>query len=767
VTALVIGVALALAQFSQPNTGELRVAVKDASGLPVAGIVEVVSDATQFREILNASTDGVAVVRRIPFGTYRVAVTRDGFAPFGGIVDVRSVLPTDCRVTLNLAPVQTQVTVSADDTLLDVHEITATHRIGADALQHRATALPGRALPELVNTEPGWLLEANGILHPRGSEYQTQYVIDGLPLTDNRSPAFAPEIDADDVHGMNVLTGGYPAEYGRKLGGVIEVVTSGEARRGLHGSIAGSFGRFSTKGGDAIGEYAGEKGTISFAAGVADTDRYLDAPVEENFTNHGTTSHLSAHVERDLSAVDRLGVIVRHGRASFQVPNELEQEEAGQRQDRDSRETMAQFSYQHISAAPMLADLRGMVRGLSAGLWSNAASTPIAAEQDRGFREVYLKAAVSGHSGVHEWKAGGDASIGRVRERFAYRITDEDRFDDHTPAAFSFADRRPDREYALFAQDQIRRGRWTINVGLRWDGYHLVVDDHALSPRVGAAWAWPERNLVLRASYDRAFQTPASENLLLANSAAVETLSDQVLRLPVRPSRGHFFEGGASKSLAGAVRLDASYFERRMDNFADDDLLLNTGVSFPIAFAHAAIRGAELKMTVPHWRMLSGFASYAWLRGTGDLPITGGLFLGDETALQESTGQFPVSQDQRHTIRGRVSWQLSPAVWIAAATGYGSGLPFEFEGDEDEAVAEFGQRIVDRVDFATGRVRPMFSIDVSAGVAIASAGRTRFRIQADVRNLTNRLNVINFAGLFSGTALGAPRSVAVRFRAEF
>jgi hypothetical protein len=45
-----------------------------------------------------------------------------------------------------------------------------------------------------------------------------QYVIDGLPITDNRSPAFAPELDADDVHAMTILTGGYPAEYGRKLG---------------------------------------------------------------------------------------------------------------------------------------------------------------------------------------------------------------------------------------------------------------------------------------------------------------------------------------------------------------------------------------------------------------------------------------------------------------------------------------------------------------------------------------------------------------------
>jgi len=55
---------------------------------------------------------------------------------------------------------------------------------------------------------------------------------------------------------MNVLTGGYPAEYGRKLGGVVEVVTAGDARRGLHGSVAGSLASFSTKGGDAIAEYS-------------------------------------------------------------------------------------------------------------------------------------------------------------------------------------------------------------------------------------------------------------------------------------------------------------------------------------------------------------------------------------------------------------------------------------------------------------------------------------------------------------------------------
>ena len=69
-----------------------------------------------------------------------------------------------------------------------------------------------------MNEQPGWLLEANGILHPRGSEYQVQYVFNGVPLADIRAPGFAPDFDADSVQTMSIMTGGYPAEYGRKLG---------------------------------------------------------------------------------------------------------------------------------------------------------------------------------------------------------------------------------------------------------------------------------------------------------------------------------------------------------------------------------------------------------------------------------------------------------------------------------------------------------------------------------------------------------------------
>ena len=761
---------LAFAAFlsAQTDSGELRLHIVDAAGLAVQAEVRLRSEANHVDRTLTTDPQGNATAKHLPFGPYHVTVTRAGFAPLSELIDIRSALPLNRTLTLGVAPVQTEVVVRDAQTLLDPHSAAAADRIGHDALEHRPTSLPGRSVIDLINMQPGWLLEANGILHPRGSEYQTQYVVDGVPLVDNRSPAFAPEIEAEDVQSISVLTGDYPAEYGRKLGGVIEVVTSRDSRQGLHGKVVANGGSFDTAGAYATLQYGWGRNTVSLSGDASRTDRYLDPPVEQNYTNSGTTGNFMTRFERDFSDRDRLSLVLRRDQARFLVPNEQEQQQAGQRQDRNTFETVGQFSYQHIFSANVLGDLYGVARDLTAGLWSNPLSTPIIAGQDRGFRESYLKGTVSVHHGIHELKFGGEGDFGSLRETFAYRITDPSQFDPDTPPAFNFFARAQDREQSAFAQDLIRFGRWTVSAGLRYDHYRLVVDENAVSPRLGAAWYWPGAGIVFRASYDRVFQTPAFENLLLASSEAVTALSDNVLRLPVRPSLGNYYEAGLSKAFFGKIRLDANYFRRGVDNFADDDLLLNTGVSFPIAFRKAEIHGIEAKLEIPRWGRTSGFVSYSNMNGTGYLPVTGGLFLGDEVAASlNARNSFPVTQDQRNTVRTRFRHEFTRRVWGAAGAEYGSGLPVEFQGTREDALAEYGPRIVDGVNFSRGRVRPNFSFDISAGADLWKGDRRGLRLQADVLNLTNRLNVIDFAGLFSGTALGAPRTVAVRLEADF
>src|ERR1035441_2818633 len=160
---------------------------------------------------------------------------------------------------------------------------------------------------------------------------------------------------------------------------------------------------------------------------------------------------------------------------------------------------------------------------------------------------------------------------------------------------------------------------------MRWDHYQLLVNQNAVSPRLSIARYFPSAGLVIHASYDRIFQTPSSDNILLSSSAQVISLNPSVLRLPVEPSHGNYFEVGGTKSFFGQLRFDANYFRRYVNNYADDDQILSTAVSFPIAFEKAVIYGAEAKVEIPKWGRFSGLASYSYIVGNSWLPVTGGL----------------------------------------------------------------------------------------------------------------------------------------------
>jgi len=131
-------------------------------------------------------------------------------------------------------------------------------------LRNKFPAQPGRTLTDLVNDQPGWIYEANGVLHPRGSEYDVQFVFDGLPLTQNRSPAFAPSLDPMML-GIDARAHWrvYPAEYGRKLGGVVEVTTNKNPPDGLHGELGVEGGSFSTTNASGRVSYANGKDRFS------------------------------------------------------------------------------------------------------------------------------------------------------------------------------------------------------------------------------------------------------------------------------------------------------------------------------------------------------------------------------------------------------------------------------------------------------------------------------------------------------------------------
>jgi outer membrane receptor for Fe3+-dicitrate len=425
--------------------------------------------------------------------------------------------------------------------------------------------------------------------------------------------------------------------------------------------------------------------------------------------------------------------------------------------------------FQHPISQDLFLSLSGSVRDANVTLRSNAAATPVVVSQDRGYREGYLRADLAGHHGHHDWKAGADSIFSPVREALQYAITNPILFDPGTQLQFSFADHRWDVEPSAYVQDQLRLGHWNLSAGLRFDHYGFVVHESAWSPRLGVSRFVPALSLLLHASYDRVFQTPAMENLLLASSPQLDAIRPSVLRLPVRPAHANYYEGGITKAFFGKLRLDANVFRRSFRNYPDDDVLLDTGVSFPIAFTEADIYGEELRLEAPKWGRFSGYLSYANQAGIGQGPITGGLFLGSDAAnALTNSSKFAVTQDQRNTLRARLRFEAPRRIWLALSTEYGSGLPADVgNADPNFLLAQYGPAILSQVNLARGRVRPNYSVGLAGGAEFYRKEERSAAFQIQVSNLADRANVINFASLFSGTAVAPPRSASARLRLTF
>jgi hypothetical protein len=801
----------ALPALSQSATGELRLTVTDPTGLALNSTVELISQGSEYHNTFTTNDQGALDARRLPYGIYQVQIRAKGFAEDFETVEIRSALPLDRTIRLKLNSVSESVKVNATGTLVDPYRAGSDNEMGLETIENRVTALPGRSMQDLVNSEPGWLYEGNAVLHPRGSEYQTQFVVDGIPLTDNRSPSFGPEVEADDVDSLKIYTAGIPAEYGRKMGGVVEVNTLKDENPGFHGQFTLFGGTYATGGINTQDQFRWKGSTLGLSASGDMTGHYLNPVVPENYTNNGTIGNFSLSYERDLTRKDRLTLIVRHELARYEIPNELVQQNGawlpnsnnnvgcplvpveeepsdcvfipgGQLQTGDNFETMGSASYQHIFSADTIGWLRFMARDNSTDFYSNPASWPLIATQHNEFKEIYFSASASTHHGSQEWKGGIESDAIFLDENTSYGMPDcADLSDPQCPitlgifdagaTTFAFTGSRPDLEQSAYIQDLIRLGNWTVNAGLRWDHYQLLLNQNAVSPRVALSRYFPTLCLNLHGSYDRIFQTPSFENILLSSSAAAESLDTSVpsVQLPVQPSHGSYYELGMTKALFNRLRFDANMFRRDVNNYADDSQILSTGISFPIAFRKAVLYGAEGKLEVQPWGRFSGIASYSYIVGNVWNPVTGGLFLGDDAsaALTQNTGHSPDSQDQRQTVRTRLRYQVAPPLWIALGSDYNSGLPFQPDLTPQQYAAEYGQVVISHLNFNRDRVSPYLTQNVSVGADLYHREKRSVRLQADAANLNNKLEVIDFGGLFSGNAIGPSRSFSLRLTGSF
>ncbi len=287
------------------------------------------------------------------------------------------------------------------------------------------------------------------------------------------------------------------------------------------------------------------------------------------------------------------------------------------------------------------------------------------------------------------------------------------------------------------------------------------MNESAWSPRIGVSRFISSLDLLIHASYDRVFQTPAMENLLLASSPQLDSAQ--------RPGRPAARAAGARQLLRSRVYriFRRASYELTATCFAAISTTMPTTTCcsipesvFRLPLHRRKIHGEEIQIARSALGPFFGICKLL----QSDRNRAGAhhrrVISGQRNRRHPDTSKFPVSQDQRNRLRAHVRFQATAAaVARDSAPNIGSGLPADLTGPVTSDDIQFFRGTVwprhrERGEFCGGAGSPEFLARCRSRChALPQRSRKTSLFEIEGHNLTNRLNVMNFASLFSGTPL--------------
>lgn len=236
------------------NYATLSGRVIDQSGAAVPGAVVLVKNTeTNLSNIAQTDRDGRFRFAVLKVGPYRVTIHHDGF----GVFEQRIVLTVgsafDVPVTLSVVSAATVDNVVAEASPVEA----ARSQVAGTISQTEVASLPlnGRNFLDLALLVPGVsptntasnqlfaetsAVPGQGISIGSQRNFSNSFIVDGLSANDDAAGLAGTFYGLDVVQEFQVVTSGGQAEFGRALGGYINMVTRG-GTNSLHGDIYGYF----------------------------------------------------------------------------------------------------------------------------------------------------------------------------------------------------------------------------------------------------------------------------------------------------------------------------------------------------------------------------------------------------------------------------------------------------------------------------------------------------------------------------------------------
>ena len=194
------------------------------------------------------AADGYYVILNIPPGTYTLRASMIGYAAQPG-VELRVSMDVTTPWNFSLfseALAGEEVLVTAQVAIVQ-RDLTASKQIvrGEDISQ-----MPVEEFADALELQAGVIKDVDGRIHIRGGRAsEVNYLIDGVSVTDPFAGELSVEVEIGGIEQFQVISGGFNAEYGQSLSGVVEVITK-EGGEEYHGSLSTYAGDYITSDGD-------------------------------------------------------------------------------------------------------------------------------------------------------------------------------------------------------------------------------------------------------------------------------------------------------------------------------------------------------------------------------------------------------------------------------------------------------------------------------------------------------------------------------------
>ena len=591
--------------------------VQDALLHPLPGATVVLHDASG-KTVASTTTgpDGTFKFPSVPFGDYTVEATSPGLVEDHQHVQIAS---SEVK-TLELTLVSESEVIEMSEDWAVPEPSKATGSVSTVDRQ-QLDELPGaddRPVTQVIATQPGFVADALGSVYARGTHSSIQYQIDGIPVPDSVGSLFAASIPVRLIEGLELITGGMPAEYGRRLGAVVNLLTrrAGDAPSGAATVRYGSYQTvepgvaYSTKAGP-IGVFVG--GSYAYS------QRALDPPSRDVvFHDTGQSARVFTRLDYQPCELNRHELFATYAHNRFQIPLDptipvwdpaapRPPDEYGNdapahipldtRATETEDELFVAYSFSHrfddkssIQVAPLYKLSRGRLFGDATHALGPAADPgATASDVDRTAHHGGAIGAYSLLTGRHLIKTGIeiDGLYGKT-DYAAYDDTGVTRGTDRTTAITTGA----------YVQDRWTAGKVVADLGFRIDQVHVMLqggatdDSFGASPRAGVSYAFT-KDTVAHAFTGVLWQPPAPLDAANAARALGVVPADQEVAYDLKPETDVFSELGLITKLSSHLRGGLTGWGRYAWNQLDNTAIGSTSLVSSYNFKRGRAFGIE------------------------------------------------------------------------------------------------------------------------------------------------------------------------------